>query len=91
MWYVLVLFIWQKLVDCPPFAVKTDKKGTSETDSALPSQHIWMVSQASTLDHLRCVVKSRHNLDRKWLQAQSVKGTVRQEAGELIDSELIGK
>lgn len=55
------------------------------------SQHTWMVSQASMLVHLRCVVKSRQNLDRKWLQAQSVKGTVRQEVCKLIDSELIGK
>lgn len=59
--------------------------------NSMPSQHTCMVSQASVLVHPRCVVKSRHNLDRKWLQAQSVKGTACQEVCKLIDSELIGK
>lgn len=41
--------------------------------------------------HLRCAAKSWQNLGRRWLQAQLVKGTVRQEAGVRIDRELIGK
>lgn len=51
----------------------------------------WTVCRASLPVHLHCVVKSTHKLDRKWLRAQSVKGTVRQGACELIDTELIGK
>jgi len=49
----------------PRRGIKAGHKGCHARLNSMPSQHTWMVSQASALVYRLCVAKAQHDRDRK--------------------------